>query len=88
MYTNIITLYLYAETLSIEIMASYCSLYLMFFLDLFFFLTIIVLNSLRCLKREVQETRSPLSNDQVTEEDIKMFKHTQALTTKVKIIFV
>ncbi|MCJ8730490.1 hypothetical protein PDJAM_G00184990 [Pangasius djambal] len=41
-----------------------------------------VLNSLRCLKREVQETRLPSSNDQVTEEDIKMFKHTQELTTK------
>lgn len=45
--------------------------------------TITVLNSLRCLKREVQETRLPSSNDQVTEEDIKMFKHTQELTTKV-----
>ncbi|KAM9476834.1 histone acetyltransferase KAT6B isoform 1-T2 [Clarias gariepinus] len=40
-----------------------------------------VLNSLRCLKREVHETRLPLSNDQVTEEDLKMFKHTQELTT-------
>ncbi|TSK22676.1 Histone acetyltransferase KAT6B [Bagarius yarrelli] len=41
-----------------------------------------VLNSLRCLKREVQETRLPLSNDRVTEEDVKVFKHTQELTTK------
>lgn len=53
----------------------------MFLLHLF--VSIIVLNSLRCLKREVQETRLPLSDDQVTEEDVKMFKHTQELTTKV-----
>lgn len=54
----------------------------------FYFFIIIVLNSLRCLKREVQETRLPSSNDQVTEEDIKTFKHTQELTTKVNGVFV
>lgn len=46
--------------------------------------TITVLNSLRCLKREVQETRLPSSSEQVNEEDIKMFKRTQELSSKVK----
>uniref|UniRef100_A0AAY5F4I9 histone acetyltransferase n=1 Tax=Electrophorus electricus TaxID=8005 RepID=A0AAY5F4I9_ELEEL len=38
----------------------------------------------KCLKRETQDGRMPSPSDQVTEEDIKIFRQAQELTAKVR----
>ncbi|XP_066534408.1 histone acetyltransferase KAT6B isoform X2 [Hoplias malabaricus] len=46
-----------------------------------------VLNTLRCLKREAQEGGLPSPNDQVSEDDIKMFRQAQELTaTRTELV--
>ncbi|XP_017552043.2 histone acetyltransferase KAT6B isoform X2 [Pygocentrus nattereri] len=41
-----------------------------------------VLNTLRCLKREAQEGGLPSPNDQVSEDDLNMFRQAQELSAK------